>query len=129
MIAAPTAPSALVGMLRARAGVSERTRGENLNRSYAAEGWAAIRALMEEPVEVDVWRAANLLVHQFGDEAETFAAHWLDLVHGLSRSIHHESLISALFHRLARRSLESSDCVSALALEPGDPNGQFVVVD
>jgi hypothetical protein len=51
-----------------------------VNRSHAAEDWAAIRVRMEEPVEVDVWRAANLLVHQFGDEAETFAAHWADLV-------------------------------------------------
>jgi hypothetical protein len=33
---------------------------------------------MEEPVEVDVWRAANLLVHQFGDDAEAFAAQWAD---------------------------------------------------
>ena len=31
---------------------------------------------MEEPVEFDIWRAANLLVHQFGDEAEILAAQW-----------------------------------------------------
>jgi hypothetical protein len=53
--------------------------GDNVNLFHAAEDWATIRARMEEPVELDVWRAANLLVHQFGDEAETFAAHWADL--------------------------------------------------
>ena len=65
--------------------------GDTVNRSQATADWAAIQARMEEPVELDIWRAANLLVHQFGDEAETFAAHWLDL-----------------------------------ALDPGDPDGQFV---
>jgi hypothetical protein len=35
---------------------------------------------MEEPVEVDIWRAANLLVHQFGEEAEAFAEQWADLM-------------------------------------------------
>jgi hypothetical protein len=53
--------------------------GNNVNR-YHAEDWAAIRARMEEPVEVDIWRAANLLVHQFGDEAETFVMQWADLM-------------------------------------------------
>jgi hypothetical protein len=55
-------------------GASERNRGSNVDRSHAAEDWAAIRTRMEEPIEVDIWRAANLLIHQFGDDAEIFAA-------------------------------------------------------
>jgi hypothetical protein len=35
---------------------------------------------MEEPVEVDIWRAAHLLIHQRGDEAEIFAAQRVELM-------------------------------------------------
>jgi hypothetical protein len=51
-----------------------------VKRSHAAEDWATIRARMEKPVEVDVWRAANLLIHQRGDDAEMFAARRVDLM-------------------------------------------------
>ena len=44
------------------------------------ELWAAIRACMEEPVEVDIWRAGHLLIHQRGDEAEIFAAQRAELM-------------------------------------------------
>ena len=51
-----------------------------MKRSHSAEDLATIRARMEKPVEVDIWRAANLLIHQRGDEAEIFAAQRAELM-------------------------------------------------